>query len=88
MINCKLINVRRIADKINQGSHKEVCAWVRAENAYALISPSEFENQKEVFQCLSYNPKKVPYWTNEDGAFLDGKEYSVIMSYGKKLYVL
>ena len=76
----KLYNQKSAAKKINEGANKTVCAWIMAKD-YKLIKLFDNEIQSEV----KYNPRQTPYWTNNDGENLDGKEYKTMYITNKRI---
>jgi hypothetical protein len=68
VFNATLINYKGTAEKINQETNKEVCAWVECER-YSVVH-SEVTNYGKIE--IVYDPKKLPYWhsglNNSDGA--------------------
>lgn len=79
MFGCELKNRPNIAQKIFDGAKKDVCAWVNCELVRVLL-PTE-TNGKPVL----YNPRKKPFWTNENGENLDGHKFGILLSNGKTL---
>lgn len=84
MYNCKLYNVPRVAEKIFSGSHKTVCAWVSCEDID--IAPVSFAVDTSGLKSISYNPKKLPYWTLENKN-VDNKKYSCLLTFNNKVYL-
>ena len=83
MVGCRLHNQNRIAEAICAGRNKTVCAWVDADSVwFEYPSTITIDSSK----AISFNPKKVPYWT--DGiSNLDGKTYPEIITSGSNLYL-
>jgi hypothetical protein len=82
MSNCKLVNRRSAADKIFNGAHKTVCAWIECDSVIVQQRTEKAEEQK----LLTYNPKIMPYWIFE-GRNADNIEVPIIYSIGRKLYI-
>ena len=84
MSDCRLMNHRGTAEKIYNGQHKTVCAWVEAVDVEVL----PFQKQSCIVGSrVSYNPKVKPYWVL-DGEDADKKELKHIVSVGRKLFKL
>jgi hypothetical protein len=84
MVGCTLRNHRKTAQKINDGAHKTVCAWVlcKAVIISDIINPEvNFDNQ------LKYNPRKLPYWFMDENVNVDNINVSKIVSLGNKLFI-
>ena len=83
--DCVLKNNRKTAEKIFNGENKTVCSWVICESI-DLQKTNNFDRKK--YDRIFYNPKKFPYWVDENENILDGKTYSEIRSVGKSLYAM
>ena len=85
--NCKLVNRPTTAQRIHDGAHKTVCAWIECESVEAEIPKRVTKGFK-----LSYNPRVKPNWElqNQDsmwhGENIDGKEFGEILSSNRSLY--
>ena len=79
---CKLRNQPALARKIHEGADKDVCAWVDCESVDVL--PATAGGGDPVL----YNPRRVPYWTNESGDNLDNRKFDTLISDGRMLRVL
>jgi len=84
MKNCVLKNSRKTAEKIFNGDNKTVCAWIKCESI-SILSITESNNTCQ--KRLLYNPRKNPFWSNENNENLDGKEFEKIQSLKSSLYV-
>ena len=84
MNKCKLRNNKKTAQKIFEGEHKSVCAWILCE--YVVITGKP-QLPLEETQRLRYNPREVPNWVYK-GIDADVKDYGVIESRGSKLFVI
>ena len=82
MKNCRLKNRRQIAEKIFAGENKSVCAWIEAESVW--VHPKTRVVSENIVN-ISYNPKKSPFWTNEDGDNLDDNRYALLHTSGKTI---
>ena len=87
MNDCQLKNSRITAEKIFNGQHKVVCAWVLCDSV--MVKKMNFTaydtmNRKRV----QYNPRVKPYWTLDGDGNMDGCHLSTIVSVDYKLYAL
>lgn len=82
---CTLKNQRKTAQKINDGAHKTVCAWVLCNeiNINSVINTELVVNETQ----LKYNPRKLPYWFIDEDINVDNLNVSKIVSLGNKLFV-
>jgi hypothetical protein len=62
---CKLRNQPATAEKIFAGDNKTVCAWIECDEVVVL--PASLEGRPKEAEYLYYNPKKKPYWHDQDG---------------------
>jgi hypothetical protein len=90
MKTCQLKNNRKTADKIFNGEHKSVCAWVLCEGI--TVRYSGFEQFDEMdFERLKYNPKKLPYWVLDNGyrapICVDGCKYEEMATVDFQLFI-
>lgn len=85
MFNCRLKNNRKTAEKILNGEHKTVCAWIICEGISIVDKDVKtFKTLKR--NRLKYNPRELPYWhINEVN--VDNMEYDIILSKGRELYI-
>jgi hypothetical protein len=77
--NCVLKNNRKIAQRIFDGEHKSVCAWVNCD--YVTIG-HDFEPTEQ----LKYNPRVLPYWVYK-GENADGRGFKTLFTIANRLYV-
>jgi hypothetical protein len=82
MHHCKLINRKKIAEKIYGGQHKDVCAWVECESV-KISKP--LSDKKSYDNPVLYNPRIVPNWVHNDND-VDGKIYGVLMTEGRIIH--
>lgn len=82
MSNCQLKNSKATAQKIYDGAHKTVCAWIRC-NEVKISRTSNRCNGYKIY----YNPRTAPYWTDKQGNDIDNSTWPVIMSGGKQLLI-
>lgn len=80
--NCTLKNRSKSANKIYNGSHKFICAWIECESI-------EFNDSEELisdFEKISYNPRINPYWVNGIGENIDGLFFEELTTNNNKIY--
>lgn len=90
MLGCKLINKRKEAEKIFEGGYKRVCSWVECEEVRVLedgVGFSEPVFDSRTTEEVKYNPRLLPYW-NIDGKDVDGQEFDIIYTEGRKLFAI
>ena len=91
MLNCKLGNHPTTAKKIFEGAHKTVCAWVDCED-YQMFYPDvaqkvvEYFTATSDFEQYSYNPRKQPYWVDEDKKDVDNMEINRLVTLKNRIY--
>ena len=85
MSNCQLKNQRKTAQKILEGAHKTVCAWIKCE--HLLITENKAFNEESVIQ-LKYNPRVLPNWFINEGENADNMIVTTVFSSGRKLFAL
>jgi hypothetical protein len=79
---CKLINNKRVANKIFDGSNKSVCAWIEFKD-YETLDVYEFaDNLKQ----LRFNPRVLPHWFDVNKKDVDNKEYNNLLIFGKDVF--
>lgn len=81
MIDCKLKNNKKTAQKIFDGENKTVCAWIECRDV--IVTKTKTHDLREI----QYNPKKAPHWTDQNGNNIDNEKFSIIISDGKQLFV-
>jgi hypothetical protein len=80
MINCRLRNHRKTAEKIFAGANKTVCAWIECEEIKVLEN-NFFKSTIEI----RYNPRIAPYWL-ENNKEVDDNYYQVLQTNKRKIY--
>ena len=85
MINCELKNNKKLAEKIYNGAHKQVCAWIFCEQV--KVNTHGFNQSDIKGTKLSYNPRLTPNW-NLNGINVDGMKYNRIESVDYGLYII
>lgn len=87
MRGCITKNNRKTADKIFNGEHKTVCAWILCDEIEIKQDTLEsYDNDPNNIR-LVYNPRDNPYWVLGKGTPADGFKFNEIASMGRKLYV-
>lgn len=79
LINCKLKNKRNIAEKIFQGQHKTVCAWIECEKI-------EISSSTEKTYQIFYNPKIAPFWRDQENNDLDDRQFEILCTQGNQVF--
>jgi hypothetical protein len=82
LINSILINHKKTALKIYQGSYKTPCAWIFCDDIKVLKENLLKPNENSV----KYNPKIQPNWLLNN-KIIDNQTFQIIFSFNKKLYV-
>lgn len=85
MSNCQLKNQKKTAQKILDGAHKTVCAWVKC--AGLTVKNERVFDEKDSIQ-LKYNPRVLPHWFINEGENADNLTATLIFSSGRKLFSL
>ena len=86
MHNCQLKNQRKTAEKIHDGAHKTVCAWVRCEKLSTRTQDFlRLDSYADIIQ-LKYNPKRLPHWFIGPGRDMDNSEWKLIATIDYKLF--
>ena len=90
MYNCTLKNNRKTAEKIMNGQHKTVCAWILCDSIEVKYNSfNTYDNDPNNIR-LSYNPRVNPFWVlgkPVPAAPADGFKFSEIGSVDYKLFV-
>lgn len=91
LYSCTLHNAKNIAEKIWCGATKSVCSWVECErlevkNIKFADADKLFSKNPDLYQHIRYNPKFLPYWTNDAGKNLDNKKFDYLISINNKIY--
>jgi len=88
MMGCTLKNNRKTAEKILNGQHKTVCAWILCDGIQ--IKTTDFEPYDTYKMCstLKYNPRVKPHWVyNDNDRDADGLNFIEIGTVDYKLFV-
>ena len=87
MKGCQLKNNRKTAEKIFNGEHKTVCAWILCEDITVCYDRfQQFDNDPNNLQ-LRYNPRVEPNWVINKMTNADGFKFNEIGTVDYKLYV-
>ena len=87
---CTLKNNRKTAEKIYNGEHKTVCAWILCEDIQVKYNVTEWFGNDPNNIRLSYNPRVNPFWVLGKpipAAPADGFKFTEIGTAGKQLFV-
>ncbi len=87
MHNCILKNNRKTADKIMNGQHKTVCAWILCDSIDIKKDSFDAYDNDPMNIRISYNPRVNPYWVLNKSTPADGYKFSRIGSVDYKLFV-
>lgn len=85
MCNCQLKNQRKTAERILEGAHKTVCAWVKCGTL--AIHKEKLFNEGPAVQ-LKYNPRVMPHWFINEGENADNMTATTVFSSGRKLFAI
>jgi len=92
MTGCTLKNSRITAEKIFNGQHKVVCAWVLCKNVQVKLNDFvsyDIGNNPRI----KYNPRVKPYWVavptgiHSEDINVDGAYFNEIGSVDNKLFI-
>lgn len=87
MTGCTLKNNKKTAQKIFDGEHKTVCAWILCDSIDVKFDGfDQYDNTPQNIR-LSYNPKVNPYWVLGKGTPADGFKFTEIGTVDYKLFV-
>lgn len=82
-VKVRLRNHPNVAQKIYDGAHKTVCAWIEARSVTIFEgSGATTNNSTEV----SYNPRKAPNW-QLNGLNADNQRFDILFTNENKCYV-
>ena len=85
MVNCKLKNYKKVAEKIHQGANKEVCAWVLCETLF--VNQGIVLKDEGGYNRVRYNPRETPHWIYKDEP-ADGESFQALISIDFRLYCI
>lgn len=83
LINCKLYNQKKSAEKIYDGGTKTVCAWIMAQKVDICIGGGSHNLDTN---RLTYNPRVAPNWMDSNNNNVDKIEFDSLITIGKKLF--
>lgn len=78
--DCRLVNRKSQAQKIFEGAHKQVCAFVECRSFDILNRPVP------LCRHVLYNPRIAPYWRDVGGRDIDGMVFKTLMTNGRVVY--
>lgn len=86
MLDCKLVNRKATALRINQGANKQVCAWVECDRLEVLKADWLLPESKG--NPLHFNPRVAPHWysftTSQD---FDGFGFHALFTIDKQIHL-
>jgi len=82
MDNALLKNYRKSAERIYNGGHKTVCAWILCETI-TILKPGNIKPNDEY--RISYNPRVCPNWI-QNGNNVDNFTFEKLISFGRSIY--
>jgi len=83
--NCQLKNNKKTAQKIFDGVHKTVCAWVLCDSISINYLDTPGHEVLYGLNHIKYNPRVEPNWVLND-CNCDGFKIKCIVSTGNKLF--
>lgn len=87
MSTCILKNNKKTAEKIMNGQHKTVCAWILCEAIQVKYgSFIVYDNDPSNIR-VTYNPRVNPYWVHGKETPADGFKFDEIGTVDYKLFV-
>ena len=87
MKTCQLKNNRKTAEKIFNGEHKTVCAWILCEDIEVRFDKFVAYDNNPSNLRLRYNPKITPNWVLNKMTDADGFKFNEIGTVDYGLYV-
>jgi len=87
MKTCQLKNNRKTAEKIFNGEHKTVCAWILCEDIEVRLDKFVAYDNNPSNLRLRYNPKIEPNWIYNKMTNADGFKFTKIGTVDYRLYV-
>lgn len=85
MMNCQLKNQKSTAQKIHDGAHKTVCAWIKCGSL--VVTQDQPFNETNATQ-LKYNPRVRPNWYTDTNENADNMTATMVFSSDRKLYTI
>jgi len=82
MKGCVLGNHPATAQKIYEGEHKTVCAWISCDRVTPVMQIGSLANK----QRYMYNPQKNPHWFTELQRNVDGKKLPTMVTINRRVY--
>lgn len=93
--NAVLKNNKKTAQKINDGENKTVCSWIECESFAAYTTDTIGDELNNLIikwhgskETLSYNPRKLPHWVDENNNDVDGNHYDNLIVEGRIIKVI
>ena len=86
MLDCKLVNRKATALRINQGADKQVCAWVECDKLNVL--KTNWTLSESIVLPIYYNPRKSVHWNGGDFfPNMDGMGFNSLLTIGKQIHL-
>jgi len=88
MVNCVFGNNPTIAQKIYDGDHKTVCAWVDCDDLDVsyVKSPDYVKPNTKNMMKYRYNPRKAIHWNTNRCYNVDGKKVKHLYTHNMGIY--
>jgi hypothetical protein len=84
MTNCKLVNRKATAIKINSGDNKSVCAWIDCSSIHHVVSKKTFSLKGA--SKVSFNPRHCANWCDSNGNDIDNKSFKCLVAVDREVY--
>jgi hypothetical protein len=87
MKGCTLKNNKKTAQKIFDGEHKTVCAWILCDSIDVKFDGFDPYDTYSMCVRLKYNPRENPNWIYNDSVNADNLSFIEIGTVDYKLFV-
>ena len=84
MIDCRLVNRKSVAVKINSGHNKSVCAWIDCNHINNI--QDDCSNCKCLDSKISFNPRQYVHWFDSNGNDIDNNSFNCLLAVGREVY--
>ena len=84
MTNCKLVNRKATAIKINRGDNKSVCAWIDCSSIHHIVLKKGFSPKGA--SGVFFNPRQCTHWFDSAGNDIDNKSFECLVAVGREVY--
>ena len=86
LLNCKLINHKKKAEKVFSTQKRNVCGYIQCQN-YEIINKSDFINFANLEEIM-YDPKISPFWRKyNDNNIYDNSQYAKLITNGRNVFI-